>query len=139
MAGRPRKTLAELTATGAIHVNPGRYADRINEPKAEDIGPIGDAPDYFDAFQKQCWDDIVKTAIPGSICASDRLWVEQGAQLLTQLRIEKWCCPAPVIGAFSKFLQDMGMNPANRHRVTATLKAPETYDPEDEFAFGTPH
>ncbi len=52
---QPRKPTAILEAEGAFIRHPERA--RESEPETSDTKPLGDAPAYLDAFQKEVWAD----------------------------------------------------------------------------------
>lgn len=124
-----RKPTSVLALTGSHRHNPARARARANEPQP--TGEIGEPPETLSELERTCWCEIVAMAHPGTLCASDRLFVEHGAHLLALLRAKSWQVPAVMLVRWEAFLSKLGLTPADRSRVSAV--PPHQPSPLDEF------
>lgn len=118
--GRPRKPTAQHELNGSFDKHPERKAERALEPKPD--GPLGPPPDCFksdDYTGKRMlilWNEIISEAPPGVLTMSDRKHVEMTTRLLFKIRHGN---PRPGdFTALEKALGKMGMNPADRSKVS---------------------
>lgn len=116
--GRPRKNLAVLEMTGQVAKNPGRFADRGDEP--ETTGPIGEPPADFlsphgDGPKLLAkWKKLVDEAPIGVLTASDseylaavcRMGVEAGRTGTKGFR--------QALKEYGGMLKGLGMTPEGR-------------------------
>ncbi|MBB5420794.1 hypothetical protein [Paraburkholderia atlantica] len=109
---RPRTPAKVLEMRGAYKRNPGR---RREEPAT--AGPIGDAPDYFNAAELVAWFDITSWAPRDVLTASDRLTVELAARLLADSRANWAEFTAAKLARLEAMLGKFGMSPADRSKV----------------------
>jgi hypothetical protein len=126
--GRPRKPTAILKASGALHEHPGRYRDRLNEPKP--TGRLGPPPDWFNETQVAEWVDVVRRAHKGVICSADwhvlRSIAILGAKIRTgEARLGEIALHAKLLGRF-------GMDAASRSTVSPPAQE-ENLDPFSEI------
>ena len=84
--GRPRKPRTVLEDTGAFAKDPKRGRARANEP--EPTGPIGEAPDYFNASQIQIWNEYAQNAPQGVLERSDRKLLELAVRLTCKMQLQ---------------------------------------------------
>lgn len=128
---RPRTPSNVLTLRGSDKKHPERARARSNEPKPdEEIGP---APGHLPSAARICWDEIVRLAHPGTLCSSDRLIVEHGSQLLSELRASDWKVHPTLLIRWEGFLAKLGMTPSDRSKVSVMKSKPDA-DPLDEFS-----
>ena len=104
-----------LAINGGLAKNPGRYADRVNEPQSN--GPVGNAPDYFDEARNVLWVEIVSLVPDGVLQRSDRLIVELTTHLMHDLRTGQ--ADNRTIAQLRASLASLGMSPSDRSRVSA--------------------
>lgn len=129
--GGSRKPTQLLALTGTLKTNPGRYANRANEPKA-DVPFPADPPAHLTPAQQKCWREIVDLCHPGVLCAADSLLVEHGAMVLWELRDRRWKVHPGMMLRLEVVLSKLGMTPADRSRVSV-LKGKEKSNPYSEF------
>lgn len=129
---RPRTPSNVLEMRGAFKKDPARGRARAKEPVA--AGDIGEPPAHLAPEARACWVEIVALAHAGTLCSSDRLIVEHGAQLLAQLRTDDWQVHPTLLIRWEGFLARLGMTPADRSKVQTKLKPAAGADPLDEFA-----
>lgn len=110
-----RKALAELEASGATKVNPGRYADRKNTPKP--TAPIGTAPKHLSPEQKAAWKEVIKFAPNGVLSGADRALLEITVHQLVEFRAGR-LIRASEIGTLITCLSKLGMTPSDRSRLS---------------------
>lgn len=86
-----RKSARELLLSGALHKNPGLYADRFlpTAPAVETVpaDPLGDPPRLTRVAEKNAWREIA--AVRPWLTAVDRLNVELTAKLMATMRNPK--------------------------------------------------
>lgn len=128
---RPRKPTALLELNGAFKKNPARALSRSNEPRPED--PLGPPPaEWVERSQHsqkhiemlRIWDELTAQAAFGVLTSADRFHVEATVRLMYKIRFEK-----PTSGDYSqlnKCLGQMGLNPADRSRVSSAKKQEDT-------------
>lgn len=129
--GGTRKPTQLLALTGTLKTNPGRYANRANEPKADAPFPT-EPPPNLNAAQRECWREIVNLSHPGVLCAADSILVEHGAMVLWELRDRKWKVHPGLMLRLEVVLSKLGMTPADRSRVSV-LKSKDKTNPYSEF------
>ena len=122
----PRTPTALLAINGGLSKNPGRYADRVNEPQSN--GEIGQAPAAFSKAKKALWAEVIDLVPDGVLAKSDRLIVELIVELMHDLRTGN--SNVASIAQLRMSLASLGMTPADRSRVSAP--PPQTVD-ELEF------
>lgn len=112
----PRKPTALLVASGDMKHNPGRHADRANEP---DTGRgVGPAPEYLDEAQRAIWDEIVGDCAPGVFQSSDRLMLKALVTLESEFRSDPAGFGGRKYERLVALLVKCGMTPADRSRVS---------------------
>jgi hypothetical protein len=77
---KPRKPTKLLELSGALKRNPGRYANRLHEPKA--TGPLGDPPDRMSGTERAAWHELAQLAPDGVLTKADRWLVEITCRLM---------------------------------------------------------
>ena len=112
---QPRTPTALLAINGGLSKNPGRYADRVNEPQSN--GPIGEPPAGFNKARKAIWAEVVSLVPDGVLAKSDRLILELIVGLLYDLRAGDSNIAA--IAQLRMALASLGMTPADRSRVSS--------------------
>lgn len=118
--GRNRTPTNVLDARGAFKKNPNRRP--IDEPPADDAGPVGDPPEYFNDRQRATWSEIVATCHAGVLCGADRIAVEMAAVLLDQFRADPVEFKAAKIVRLDSLLARFGMTPSDRTKVKVPTK-----------------
>ena len=109
---RARKPTRVLELNGAYKHNPARRQEREREPRPK--GPLGPAPDYLDASERERWAVIeascgewLTDADQGAVEETCRLWASAIRRDLSpgdrKLLRSYWSC--------------LGMNPADRSKV----------------------
>jgi len=121
---RPRTPTPLLQLNGAMAINPGRYASRMNEPSTEQA--VGDPPDAFSDTKKDIWREVVGMVAGGVLQASDRLILEIICHLVFELR--SGSATTASIAQLRQSLASLGMTPADRSRVSA-MPAETSHDP----------
>lgn len=113
--GRHRKPTAVHALTGAIAHNPGRFADRANEPRInEGLGP---PPDSMRPDQRAAWMEIDRLA--PWLTLSDRIAVEIAACLLAMFRVTgAEMMPTTLMTRLETILGRLGLTPSDRSKVT---------------------
>ncbi len=123
---QPRVPTNILKMRGADKVHPGRLKERENEP--ENKNPIGDPPSNLNELQSAAFNEIVKLAIDGVLGEADRLAVEQAAMLLVKCRGQHEIDgeiinpSAQEQNQFFRYLNQFGMTPADRSKISITKK-----------------
>ena len=114
---RPRTPTNVLQLRGAFKKDPQRARARQNEPEPK--AGIGSAPDWMAADAKAAWDYLVSIALPGVLGDSDRAYLEVAAELLAlKRRVGLENIKAAKLGLLDRMLSKLGLNPADRSRVT---------------------
>lgn len=121
-----------LALRGSFKKNPDRGRARDDEPVPD--GDIGEPPEWLSAERASCWREIVSLAHAGTLSRGDRLIVEHGAQLLSQLRADDWQVHPTLLIRWEGFLSKLGMTPADRSKVAVKVRPKDHADPLDEFA-----
>jgi phage terminase small subunit len=129
--GRIRQQTNVLALKGAFKEHPARGAARAKEPQPE--GEIGPPPDHLSDHEKACWNEVVKVAYAGTLCANDRLIVEHLARVLSRLRLDGWRVPCDVMVRFERCLNELGLTPAARSKVSV-IKSKQSESPLAEFS-----
>ena len=117
---KPRKPTQLLSISGALATNPGRYADRMNEPRSSE--PAGDPPPVFNKAMKGIWIEIVSLIPSGVLQRSDRILLEVICHLINDLRTGQSTVAS--IAQLRMALASLGMTPADRSRVSAAPQEP---------------
>lgn len=128
---RARKSFEELTLSGAMYVNPGRYADRALVPDSG--GEIGNPPSTLSESEVVAWHYLVSIAPANVLGSCDRAHMECLAQLFAWKRavgIEEF--PAPAMARLDRMLGNLGMNPVERRKL-AVNKGPKVANPFDDI------
>lgn len=112
---RPRTPTNLLLLNGGMKRNPGRYADRANEPKP--TGPIGDPPEWLTDFEREAWATFVEEAAPGVLTNSDRGLLELACTLRALVKSRQ--ADSKDRALLKSCYVDMGMTPASRSKVQA--------------------
>ena len=124
----PRKSLAALSLSGALKRNPGRYANRLTEPRpARDLG---NPPNRLSKTERAAWRELARMVPAGVLMCSDRWLVELCCVTMAQIR--KGGRDSVSKTEFSLLMQGlskMGLSPCDRSRINL---APE---PEGPNAF----
>lgn len=119
---------AELAVIkGADKRNPQRYRGEV--PKTE--RGLGDPPDYFNAAQVACWDEIVANSLPGVVTGGDKFVLEQAAKLLEQSRREGDDFQSARLGHLISAFARLGLSPADRQKLRNSGGGKD--NPFDEF------
>ncbi len=122
----PRKPTNILEMTGALKKNPKRYQDRANEPK--NLNAIRKPPAHLSKDEKAAYREIIKLSIPGVLGEADTLAVEMAACLLVKCRgqyvVDGKIVPAMATeqSQFFKYLNQFGMSPADRSKISVPKK-----------------
>jgi hypothetical protein len=72
----------------------------------------------------RAWNELVEQASFGVLTSADRDYVEAAAKLKYRIRFEKWT--SGDVSQLDKFLGKMGLNPADRLKVSGVKKTVET-------------
>jgi hypothetical protein len=131
---RPRKTLAQLRASGTLAANPGRYAQRVNATPLP-TNKLKVPPKYFDVEEKRTWMAIVDAAPQGALANSDVFAIELTTKLLCKLR-NSLALPRPSeLTLLLNALSRLGLTPADRAKLDIVAPEPEKKenDPWDEL------
>ena len=123
---RPRTPTEVLELTGAFRRNPNRKRE---------VGPkstmgVGQAPEHLSELERSCWDEAIANAPAGVLTSGDRWLVEVASRLMAKFRSD-WLSGAEM-AQLTQALGKMGWTPADRSRVSAAEKEPET-DEMSEF------
>lgn len=111
----PRKSLAQLAASGTLGKNLGRYKSRLAAVPTI-IHPPGRAPAHFNVKQKAVWAEILRTAPQGVLTKSDRLAIEILVNMLLKIR----SIDAPSTSDYNAIVNmfgKMALTPASRHSM----------------------
>lgn len=129
---RARKPTALLELTGALRKDPQRYRDRANEPRPDTS--IGEPPADFirtdsslAARHLRIWHEFIAEAPPGVLTGCDRKILANACRI--QAAIEYGKATPAMFNQLRVYLNDMGMTPAGRSRVSGARQKPE----EDEW------
>jgi|GEM_PF-2351003 len=107
----PRKSLAQLAASGTLARHSGRYKSRLAAVPTI-IHPPGRAPAHLNLDQKTVWAEIIRTAPQGVLMKSDRIIVEVLVRLLLKVRTTDGSTAE--FNAIANVLGKLGMTPASR-------------------------
>lgn len=118
MAGRPRTPTNVLKLRGADKVNPGRLKERENEPIS--VEPIGKAPDWLTVDERKAFRTFVKESIDGVLGEADRPLVAMASKLMVKMMKNEYTHQE--ITLLNRCLAQMGMNPADRSRISVPQK-----------------
>lgn len=137
--GRPRKSKAVLEMTDAMRKNPGRYADREEEPETK--GPIGEAPDEFKKSYSDgpkliaLWSKLVAEAPIGLLTFSDREYLAKVCRVGIEAERTGSKGYLRALEVYGRMLKGLGMTPEGRAiRGIGGKAAPKkTSHPLDDF------
>ena len=110
--GMTKTSTAVLQARGSFNKHP----ERVRPPEPESKHPIGNAPDYFTAPQREAWHSFVTDAPPGVLTGAERVLVEMIARLMVEIRESGEVKPS-LFGKLESLIGKCGMTPADRPRV----------------------
>ena len=115
MGGRPRKPTKLLLLSGAAKNHPERLRQRAQEPEP-DAG-LGEPPDYFDAADRERWEELVAIVPAGVLTRMDRPAAETLCRLWARERRGdlKTSDRRLLVSLFGKF----GLTPSERSKVHA--------------------
>ncbi len=125
---KPRTPTNILRLSGALARNPGRHADRLNEPKP--TSPIGMAPEWMTETERASWDWLVARCHPGTLSNADEGIVELTATLRASV-IDR-SATAREKALLRLCFNELGMTPASRSKVSVTTG--EEAQAPNEFA-----
>ena len=132
---RPRTPTAALESTGAFVKHPERKRARASEPHP--TGELGDPPKHLRPDEKETWRELAALIPPGVAKNCDRWHVEETVCLMAlsrRMRAVGQRLSSSDGNRLDGNLGKMGMNPADRSRVSATPKPPSAEDdPLAEF------
>jgi hypothetical protein len=123
----PRKSIAQLTASGTLTKHLGRYQSRLAAVPTI-IHPPGRAPVHFSPQQKLVWAEVLRTAPEGVLMKSDRFSVEILVNMLLKLRTTNGSTSE--YNAIANLLGKMGMTPASRQ----SMNVERSLDPHETAA-----
>jgi phage terminase small subunit len=133
---KPRKPTKLLELSGAMKRNPGRYANRLHEPKSN--GPLGEPPDRMSAAEQSAWHELVRLVPDGVLTKADRWIVEIACRLMAAGREHgfggRHGISAGEVGLLNGCLRSMGLTPADRSKVNVTGDEAEEANPFAELA-----
>ena len=115
---RPRKPTRVLKLNGAFERNPKRGKERENEPDL----PLGvcACPGYFDASQRECWDELA-TKGAAWLTLADSPLLESAAKLMASDRRNELDTQAGK--RYDKLLADLGFGPIARTKIKVPRRA----------------
>lgn len=113
--GNPRKPTAILKASGALHHDKKRYADRAKEPKPN--RGIGKPPAGMSEAAQKEWRTIVREMADGVLMSSDRSILRVLATLLAQFYEDPVEFPPGKLTAIGRLAGQLGMTPVDRTRI----------------------
>ena len=120
--GKPRKPTHLHVVSGSAKTNPGRLANRAQEPDAEgDIRGI-EPPDYLDASVAEIWKEIAGSLHARVASNADLIALEALVRLVWKMRNAEMS--AADYARLQAYLGEFGMTPASRSKV-AQGKKPE--------------
>lgn len=125
-------------ARGSFLKHPERKRARSGEPKP--AGKIGDPPEQLKADEKDCWSELVAIN-PNVLELRDRWHVEETACLMAlsrRLRAVGQRLKAAEQSQLMNNLAKMGMNPADRSRVTELRSEDKPDDPWNKLLSPSP-
>jgi len=129
---RPRIATQIQEAKGAFKHDPQRRSQREGEP--EPNGPVGDPPDYFDDELRSIWFEYVMKAHPGVLCLADSIHLEMACVLTRDFRRGE--LSGAKLSSLRTMLGQMGMNPSERSKVSASKPKPPADDPLSKLMRG---
>lgn len=107
--------MAALALSGQLKARPGRYKNRLQEPKPR--AGIGNSPAHLTPEQKVIWREIVQTVPAGVLALSDRILVEVAVRAVERLRSGQ-IHRAAEITTLLRVLGKLGMSPIDRARLS---------------------
>lgn len=122
--------------SGALKRSPGRYQDRVDEPRP--TTPIGEPPADFLLTTKvskeklRIWHELIKDAPTGVLTGCDRTLLANTCRI--QAAIEGGDCTAAMFSQLRAHLGEMGMTPAGRSKVEGPKKDSGAKNPWQELA-----
>jgi hypothetical protein len=128
MAGIPA-TLAHLKASGTLKHNAGKYA---NKADIKPSYPLGYPPKEWSDDLKAIWNLIRAEALPGTLGNSDRQMVTILCKLIQKERAD--IISTAERGQLIRCLENLGMAPSHRTRVSSITKKDAPSSPFATFA-----
>ncbi len=124
-----RMTRAELSFSGALKRNPGRYANRGNASTT--LAPLGYAPKHLSAELKTLWRQLLKLAPAGLLTVADEFSVELAVRAIHRSRTA--AMTASELSTLVNLLGKLGMTPADRSRLDIAPPPDPEGNPFDQF------
>lgn len=121
---RPRQPLAKAIVSGAVLKDPQRYRDR-KDPTNQ---PLGHAPVWFDAGQKDAW-NFFRRELPW-LTESDRALLEITTPVRASLADGREV-PINRLNFYRLCLSQLGASPSDRSKIS--MPETEEEDPDDFF------
>lgn len=126
-----RKPLALLELSGGLATNPGRYADRLNNPKPAE--ELGEAPDFLSEEEAAVWNKLKEIIPAGVLGNSDIFMVELAARYIVYSR-KNWPLKPSEIAALTNIMGRLGLSPVDRTKIqVAPDKKDDAADPWTNF------
>ena len=122
---RPRKGFSELELSGSFAKHPERRRERENEPMPRGELPKN-PPSYFTPEQAEIWRELRRGAPDGVLTDADYHCVELACILMAKVRAGE--AKPSEIAVLSSLLARLGLTPADRNRVRALPRKPQTND-----------
>ncbi len=127
----PRKTLAQLAASGTLAKNVGRYKKRIDAQSTPNK-PIGKAPVHLTPQERGIWAELIKSAPSGLLQKSDRLAVEVVVKLVGRMRGPD--AKTSDFAALSNLLGRLGLSPTDRLKMDIPSPIAVSRKDDDDWA-----
>lgn len=115
MRGRKPTPTAVLDLKGATKHNPGRYADRRDEPKPD--GALPEPPDYFDDGRRAIWNELYGQIALGVVTIQDAMAFEVLVNMVAEYRRDPIRMSATKVMNLISMLARFGMTPSDRTRI----------------------
>ena len=119
---KPRKSLAQLSASGTLAKNKGRYASRIAAIPTV-LMPIGKPPRHLPAVERTIWAELTKSAPAGLLQRSDRIALEIACKLVARMRTVD--AKTSELNGLMATLGKLGFSPLDRLRLNLEPPPPE--------------
>ena len=131
MAGRPRKPVADLEASGAFKKDPQRK--RARERELSPNPGIGLPPRGQSQEVRNAWNTIVSWDREDQVlCRRHRAAVLTAAIAMVNMSIKRdgeWVYDQKFLNIFRLTLPELGMTPASHHRIKPRKKTPVSANP----------
>lgn len=102
---------------------------------APTAAPLSVEPPAHLAFDVACtWRELVGSAVPGALLASDAVAVEMAAVLLVEFRRFGAACDMAMVNRLFALLRALGLTPLGRSDVARGLPPPKQENEFGEFA-----